>query len=818
MFSNYIIIALRNLWKNKTQSAILIGGLAAGMAACLLLLQYVSYELSFDSFHSKADNIYRVVNERFQEGKSIQKGTITYPTIGAAMAKDFPEVVNHTRIKAGGKVFLRLGEKLAEQEGMLWVDEHFPEMFDFPTLAREGGQIMDLPFQVAITRSVADIYFPWVKGNYNDVVGKEIYFGNGKDPFKIVAVFEEVPANSLLKFKVLGSFATMIQSNKPGAYDSWNWSDFWHYLELKPGTDATAFAAKFPAFSERYFQGNKVSGSTEVFSLQPLREAHLYSKGLEYEIGETANGNAVWSLLIVAFFILVIAWINYVNLSSVRAIERAKEVGVRKAIGARRGQLVGQFMTESLLVNLAALGLALPAIELVKPWFASNFGLKSELLNLFANGHYLVPIALSGLLVAGILVSGAYPAWLLSSSPVAGVLKGFFQKNLGGGTLRKGLVVFQFTASIALITATWLVSRQINFMNQQDLGVNLDHVLTIDPPTLTEWDSTYIGKMDAFKDALTAHANIKGATSSNRAPGDAFLGRVFQIQKLGDAASSQAYTCGFINADYNYAETYNLQPLAGRFFTKNDHNPDWDKIENVVVTESAVKMFGYSSNEEAVNKSLRFWDHNWHIVGVLPDFHQKSLHEAIEPMMFMPAYSAQNQISVRITGDHLDQTIAFMQKTFLEFFPGNVFKYTFVEENFQKSYEADVRFGNILRFFTLLTMLIACLGLFGLASYTTILRTKEIGIRKVLGASILGITSLLAKDFLKLVIVAIVIASPIAWWAMNKWLADFAYRIDIQWWMFAAAGLAAILVAFVTVSFQSVKAALANPVKSLRSE
>lgn len=818
MLSNYLKIALRNLWKNKFQSAILIGGLAAGMGACMLLLQYVGYELSFDRFHTKADRIYRVVNERIQEGKTIQKGTITYPTIGPAMMKDYPEIANTTRILTGGKVFIRLGDKLEEQDGMFWTDEHFLEIFDFPVLAKERDQALKEPDELAITRTVADTYFPWAKGDYNAVIGKELLVGSRGNAFKVTVVFDDIPANSLLHFKVLGSFATIPRDRGKESIESWTWSDFWHYIELKPGTDVAALQAKFPAFSERYFQGTKVSGSQEVFSLQPLKDAHLYSKDLEYEIGQTANGRAVWSLLIVAFFILVIAWINYVNLSSVRAIERAKEVGVRKAIGAGRGQLIGQFMMESLLVNLSALALAFPAIQLIKPWFAANFDLKPELLHLISPGNYFLIALLGGLILTGILVSGAYPAWLLSSSPVSGVLKGFFQKNLGGGTLHKGLVVFQFTASIALITATWLVSRQIRFMSQQDLGVNIDHVLTVDPPSMTQWDSTYIGKIDAFKRALTAHTNIKAATTSNRTPGDPFLGRVFQIQKMGDGGSDQPYTCGFINADFNYANTYNLQPLAGRFFYETDHNPDWDKLESIVLTASAAKMFGYPSNEDAIGKRLRFWDHNWNVVGVLPDFHQKSLHHAIEPILFVPSYSTGNQVSLRVAGEQVDQTIAFIQKTYLEFFPGNIFKYTFVNEQFQKLYEADIRFGNILGFFTLLTMLIACLGLFGLASYTTILRTKEIGIRKVLGASVAGITGLLAKDFLKLVVIAILIATPIAWYFMQQWLTDFAYRIEIHWWTFVVAGLTALIVALLTVSFQSIRAAMANPVKSLKSE
>ncbi len=796
----------------------LVGGLAVGMAACMLLLEYVSYELSFDHFHTRADRIYRVINERFVDGKPTQKSPITYPPVGAAMAEEFPEIANHTRLKPAGDIIVRLDDKIAEQKGMYWADAHFFEIFDFPILAQKNNPLLDVPNELAISRSVAAAYFPGAKGDFNSIIGKDLFLGADDQPYKIAAVFENTPDNSLLQFQVLGSFATLISNRGKEKFDSWKWSDFYHFVELKPGTAAAMIEAKLPAFCERHFQGATVTGSTEVLSLQALKDAHLYSKGLEYEIGETTNGRAVWSLLIIAFFILVIAWINYVNLASVRAMERSKEVGVRKVIGANRAQLIGQFMMEAMLVNGAALALAVLAIQVIKPWFAANFGLKPDLLTLLSGTNTSLLLAFGGMMLTGVIISAAYPAWLLSASPVAGILKGFFQKNLGGGGLRKILVVFQFTASIALITGTWLVSRQITYMNQQDLGVTIDHVITIDPPQMTNWDSTYISRLNTFKNTLTTNPNIRAAASSNRSPGDPFLSRIFQIQKSGDGGGNQAYTCGFINADYQYAATYGLQPLAGRFFRENDHNPDWDRLENIVLTESAVKMFGFPSNEAAIQQGLRFWDHNWHIVGVLPDFHQKSLHTAIEPLLFIPSYSNGNKISVRVAGDNLDQTLAFAKKTYLEFFPGNVFQYTFVADDFQKLYAADVRFGNILGFFTLLTILIACLGLFGLASYTTILRTKEIGIRKVLGASVAEITGLLAKDFLKLVVIAVLIASPLAYLFIQQWLADFAYRVDVPWWIFAGAGLAAVSIAFLTVGFQSVKAALMNPVKSLRNE
>lgn len=818
MLQNYLKIALRNLWRNKAQSAILIGGLAAGMCACMLLLQYVSFELSFDDFHAKKDRIYRVVNERIQDGKTIQKGTITYPTIGAAMAKDFPEVANHARIMTGGEVFIRHEDKLALQDGFLWVDEHFCEMFDFPILAKSDDRFLAETNQVVLTRSVADFYFPGAKGNYSEVLGKIVFLETDNNPYKITGVCADVPANSSLKFKALSSFASVINRAGKDADESWTWSDFWHYIELKPGVDVAALQAKFPAFSDRYFRGTEVSGSKEVFSLQPLKDAHLYSAGLEYEIGETANGKAVWSLLIIAFFILIIAWINYINLSSVRAIERAKEVGVRKVVGARRSMLMGQFLTEALAVNVLALLLAGWGAELIKPWFAANFDLEASALQFAPAGNWFLPLSMLGLMLAGVLFSGAYPAWLLSSPHVSSVLKGVFQKNIGGGQLRKALVVFQFTASIALITATWLVSRQIDFMNKQDLGIDIDQVVAIDGPRLTRWDSTFISKMNAFKGKLLTNPNIKSAATSNRTIVDGWHGRVFQIEKTSDNPSGEQFTSSFITTDYGYAETYGINPLAGRFFLESDHKPDFDQLDKTVVTETTVKMFGYASNEAAVGQTIKFWNRNWTIIGVLPDFHELSLHHAIEPLLFVPAYSPGGAISLRVEGGDMTATLGFVQTTFRDFFPGNVFEYEFLNEAYGKLYDADARFGRILGFFTLLTILIACLGLFGLASYMTFLRTKEIGVRKVLGASTAGIVALLSRDFLKLVILSLVIASPVAWYFMHQWLQEFPYHINIEWWVFVIAGISALAVAFLTVGAQSMKAAWANPVKSLRSE
>lgn len=819
MFKNNLKIALRNLLKNKTQSSILISGLTIGMAACFLLLQYVNFELSFDDFHSKKENIYRVVNERIQNGQTVQKGTITYPTISPALVEEFPEVKNAARIAYSTDMMVTMGDKIEPIEPGLWVDEHFFEIFDFEILAREDLNLLDEPNEIVLTRHLADRYFPAAKGNYEQVIGEVLQIDQYSDPFKIVGVCEDIPANSSIQFELLTSYASCIRYWGEGAGNSWTWSDFYHYLELEPEAEIAAVESKLVTFSERHFKGTEVSGSQEVFTLQALKDAHLYSANLEYEISKTANGQAVWSLLIIAFFILIIAWINYVNLSSVRAIERAKEVGVRKVLGATKKQLVRQFLAEALAVNVCSLLLAIGIVQILSPWFASNFGITANSLSFFSGSSlnaYLF-LTLFGLIALGVIVSGVYPALLLSTAQVTNVLKGVFAKKQSGTYLRKGLVVFQFTMSIAMIAATWFVARQIDFMSQQDLGFKANQIMTINSPELTQYDSTFIERMDAFKAELSKIPMVNSAATSNRKPGEQ-MGRLFQIHKVGTGDSEQTYTSNFIVVDFEYAKTYELEPLAGRFFRKTDHSLDGNLIDKIVVNEAMVKMLGFASNEMATQQKINFDNKDWQIVGVLPDFHQRSFHHQIEPIVFAPFYGTSHLISLNVSNQNISETIGQVKTTYQEFFPGNAFQHGFLDEHFQLLYEADLRFGRILSFFTLLTIFIACLGLFGLASYTTYLRTKEIGVRKILGASATSIIALLSTDFLKLVVIALFLGLPLAWYATDFWLQDYAYRISMDWWVFALAGIGAIGVAFLTVSFQSVQAALANPISALKDE
>ena len=500
MFQNYFKTALRNLDKNRTQTTILVGGLTAGMAACILLLQYVGFELSFDRFHTKKDQIYRVVNERIQNGESIQKGTITYPTIGRTMAEEYPEIKNATRLAYSSDFMITHENEVTPTELGLWADEHFFEIFDFKLLVRNDVNVLDETNELILSRSLTEQLFPASKGDYEPILGKELKIDRYREPFKIVGVCEDVPENSLLQFDLLLSYVSTKRYWGEGTDNSWTWSDFYHFIELEKGTDVVALEAKFADFSERHFRGTEVSGSEEIFTLQPLIDAHLYSQDLEYEIGETTNGRAVWSLLIITFFILLIAWINYVNLSSAKAIERAKEVGVRKVLGATRGQLIRQFLTEAFTLNLISFLFALGLVQMLSPWLQNSVGIQASGFSFFAADSVGIFIVLGfiGLILLGVLISGIYPAWLLSSSQVSSVLKNVFMKNLGGANLRKGLVIFQFTISIALITVTWIVSRQIDYMSQQDLGIDIEQVMTVNSPEMTNFDSIFIDKMNTF--------------------------------------------------------------------------------------------------------------------------------------------------------------------------------------------------------------------------------------------------------------------------------------------------------------------------------
>jgi len=819
MLKSYLTTAWRNIRKNKVFSFINVIGLSIGLAACLLILQYVNFELSYDQFNSNIGDIYRVYNDRYQNGKLIQHGTITYSGIGKAMQHDFPEVVDHARVEPFGKVIISHEKKKFGDQQMFGVDNSFLTMLSYPLLAGDMASALVQPYTAVITESAANRYFGAKGNDVASVLGKTLIVGTDSIPYKITGVLRDVPENSHLRFDLLSSYLTLYSGRDPWKEADYDFkdSDFWHYIRLKHGTDYKALEAKFAGFSDRYFQGDKVSGSVEKFHLQPLEKAHLYSD-FEYEVGKTGSATVVWGLLIIALFIIVIAWVNYINLSTARSSERAKEVGVRKVIGAEKGQLIRQFLMESFLINLFALFLGIAFMFLLQPAFNAliDHHLSFTYLLQKSMGGYSITIGLLILVLTGIFVSGFYPAFVLSSFRPILVLKGKFSTSRGGVLLRKGLVIGQFGITVMLIIGSLVVYRQVRYMNSQELGMNIDRVLIVKPPVLTAWDSTFISRMNSMTHDLSQIPGIQGAaTSWNTMGGE--TGRSFNIRRL-DQDNTVHFTMRHNAISMGWLDLYKIKVIAGRDYTYTDYNPDFSKVHNLIINESATKLLGFKEPKDALGQTILRGQRQWTVVGVINNYHQKSLRYPIEPTMLMPAYGTGSSISIKVNTQDMPATIATVKKVYDNYFPGNYFDYFFLDARYNAQYASDQLFGKAFAIFAGFAIFIACLGLLGLSLFATAQRTKEIGVRKVLGASIANIVLLLSRDFIGLVVIAFLIASPLAWLIMHKWLQDFAYRIDIEWWVFVLAGFLAVTIALATISYQAIRAAAANPVRALRSE
>jgi putative ABC transport system permease protein len=819
MLKSYLVTAWRNIRKNKFFSAINVIGLAIGMAACLLILQYVNFELSYDQFDKNLPDLYRVYNDRYQNGKLIQHGTITYSGVSKAMQDDYSEVVDYSRAEPYGKVIISSGPKKIGDQDVLAVDNSFLSMFSYDLVAGDRRTALKQPYSLVITASAANRYFGIKDNDLASALGKAIIMGTDSIPYKVTGIIKDVPENSHLAFDILASYITMLAGRNPYKEADYNFteSNFWHYVQLRPGTDYKALEAKFPAFSDKHFQGNKVSGSVEKFYLQPVSRAHLYSD-FEYEIGETGSATVVWGLLIIALFIIVIAWVNYINLSTARSAERAKEVGVRKVIGAARTQLIRQFLMESFLINIIAVLLAVGLMFALQPAFNTLIGHQLSFFYLLQRSMsgYTITFGLLGLMLLGIFVSAFYPAFVLSSFRPILVLKGKFSASKKGIILRKGLVVGQFAITVALIVGSLVVYRQIRFMNKQDLGMNIDHILMLQPPMLTGFDSAFIDKENTFTHELSRLPGVTGAASAWNPMGGE-TGRNFDIRRA-DQDNSVHFTMRQNGVSAGFIGLYNIRLLAGRDFANTDFNPDFGKLHNLILNERATKLMGFGTPQEAIGKSIYRGGKLWTVIGVVDNYHQKSLRFQLEPTLLLPAYSTYSQIAVKINSADVASTVAAARKTFDAFFPGNYFNYYFLDDHYNDQYANDRLFGKAFGIFAGFAIFIACLGLLGMSLFATMQRTKEIGVRKVLGASVGNIVLLLSGDFIRLVLIAIVIASPVAWFIMHRWLQDFAYRVDVAWWVFAVAGILAVAIALITISYQAIRAALANPVKSLRSE
>lgn len=810
----------RRLLANKSFLLINVTGLALGITACILIIQYVNFELSYDHFNKNINNIYRIVHDRYQQGKLVQHSTMTFSGISRAMKNEFPEVQDFSRVEPYRVEVMSFGDKKIADHRAVAVDNSFLSMFSYPLLIGDRKTALIEPNSLVLTEKLARSLSDNPR-QLESLIGKAIIFDRDSVPYKITGICRDVPENSHLHFDLLMSYNSLYSKAGNNRWENSNFNfteaSFWHYIQLKPGTDYRSLEKKFATIVPKYMKDSKAAGNDEKFSLQPLKSAYLYSN-FEFELGRTGNGVVVWSLAVIAAFILILACINYVNLSTAKSIERAREVGVRKVIGATKAMLVRQFLKESIVITIIALMVAFVFIQLVQNSFNGLIGHQLSLKYLFVKGSigYAMSVGFLGVMLTSFFLSALYPAFVLSGFAPVKVLKGKFLHSAGGTQLRKYLVIGQFAVTIILLFGSLVVYRQMNYMSSQPLGYDIDQVLILRRPVLMPRNVPFRNTATNFISELQRLPNVSGAAVSGRIPGNE-LGKQNDVYRT-DKVNAPKITVSNMGIDHHFLKLYKMQLVTGRNFEVTDYHDSISKVDRVIINESAADALGFSSAGESVGKPIKLFNRNWTIVGVVKDFHQKSLKYALEPTVLMPTLQGRySTFSVKVETRNLSKTIADISALYAKFFPGNLFDHYFLDEEFQKRYAEERLFGQIFWIFAVLAIVIACLGLAGLALVSTTQRAKEIGVRKVLGASVPNIVLLFYGNLLKPVLMAAAIASPVAWWLMNSWLQDFAYRIDLSPWLFIAAGLFAIVIALMTVSFQTIRTANSNPVKSLRS-
>ncbi len=807
MLRNHLKIALRQLLKNKFITTVNLLGLVLGVMAALFIWQYVHYERSYDEFHEQSDQIYRVRTDRVENGVPFMQFAAGAAFAGKFLKDNFSEVADYVKLKTSSEGVFSTEDNTAFIENkVFYAMPSLFDVFDFSLVQGDSDGALEEPFTACLSESMAQKLF----GRDNPI--GQVVTRNGSDRYEITGVFADCPPNSHIKFNILLSYSTfsdVFYDDTDETETSPWWDGYYTYLLLQPGADPQALEAKIPDAIVRNYD-EEVRDGVELY-LQPLTDIHLTSNYL-IEAEANGDGKAVYFLSIIGIIVLFIAWLNYINLSVARSILRAKEVGVRKVVGSSRKRLIGQFLTETLMVNLFAVTLALVLVKFMHPLFESLVGKEIPQV-LFEQWPFF--LAAIGVLLGGTLLSGIYPAFILSGfQPIQALRSNLAAAARGGNSwLQRSLVVIQFTASVALIAGTLIIYQQLRHLQNTDLGVNVDQTLVIKGPNAA--DSTFVDKARILQEEIEKLAMVDELTSSSTVPGQEVGWTAGGVQRLG-IESEDSYSFHVMAAMPNYSEVYGMNLVAGRHMTEEMGT---DRTA-CLLNEKGVALLEFESAEAAVGEGIEFWGEQFTVVGVIKDFHQESPKAVVEPLILraQPEEWMPNFYSVKLQTQQLSSTLSSIEATWRSVFPGNPFEYFFQDEHFNKQYEADQRFGQIFTLFSIMAIVVSCLGLFALMAFIVERKKKEIGIRKVLGASVSGIVGLLSRDFMKLVIVALLIATPLAWYVMSGWLDNFAVRTDIQWWVFALAGVLAMLVAFATISFQSIRAALANPVNSLRSE
>jgi len=793
MLKNYLKTTIRYLLVNKAFSIINIIGLATGICVCFFALLYVQFELSRDSYNKQADRIYRLVTDiKTPLGTNYQSASTP---MGPAIATTYPEV------KAAARVFMddliiQSNPNNATKEEVAYADASVFSIFTWPLLRGDSRHLFDAPYNVVLSESAAKKYF-----GDADPIGKTLLI-NGQQNAAVTGIMKDIPYNSHLRVDMLFSMSSLVSANWE---HNWKSFGFYTYLLLQPGVDAAQLSAKLPAFVKANMDQSQVKYK---LSIEPLKKVYLYGYPRGHRTGSSESGNInnIYVFSIVAAFVLFIACFNFINLTTAFSLKRAREVGVRKVLGASKKQLVLQFFMDAVFLCLIAFFIALLLAAFLLPLFNRLSGTITST-NVFEHLSYVSYLLLIAIVVG--LLSGIYPALFLSGFKPVNSLKKQFMPGNNSLLFRKSLVVAQFTISIVLIVATLVVYTQLDFMQNQALGFKKEHKLVID----YQFDKRINEHATAVKQQFLNISGIKGACLSSSIPGtpnnsySVFLDDSHNLQQ--EIPADSYYT------DDDFLKQYGIKIVAGRGFI-TQYDTERNKV--LLINEAMVKKLGYKNPDEAIGKRFRQFAGEGTVVGVVKNFHVHSSQEVIKPLFIRPANGFFTCLTLDISSDHVQQVVNQVEKQWKQIAPGLPFVYFFADEAYNKQFIAQLRFGRLFICFSALAILISCLGLIGLSAFSAAQRKKEIGVRKVLGASVMNITALLSKEFVKLVLLAFIIASPLAWWAMNNWLQDFAYRIQISWWLFIYSGVTALLVALFAVSFQAIKAAMANPVKSLKTE
>lgn len=801
----YLKIAFRYLFKNKLYSFINIAGLAVGIASFVLIMLYVNYEYAYDTFEG-SENVQRLYMDYTEEGVFVPGDAQTYNLSGPTLKEAFPEIKEFVRLGHITDVTFKYNNNLINGEKGALADPSYFDVFKYPLLKGDLNMVLKNPYTILLTESLARKIF----GNENPI-GKslQVFYG-GQKVFTVDGVLKDFPKNIHMKNDFLISFNSMNtwEGYRDNPEPNWNGNNLFTYIKLDKNTDVALMKKKIMDF--------KVEALPfERHNMEPLEDIHLYSDK-PYEAEANGSASRVRFLLAIALIIIILSWLNYVNLSTAKSLERVKETGIRKVAGAQKLQIIVQSLLESIVLNLVAVVISTIIIFIALPLFNNYIG--KELALGFSTLKNFLPVI--GFIFLGTLVSGMYPAFILSNFSTAKALKGEIRSSGNGLTLRKTLIVGQFLATIVLLIGTIVVTKQIDFLQNQPIGANLDQVLAVNGKVMgNKSDSLIRNDIEVFKNELKNLSYVKTTTLAQTYPGGEYdnlassVGITYPNGTRDDTRIWYNYVVG-----PEYFELMNMEFVAGSPFMENSQG----RSSEIVLNERFVKHMGISKMQDAVDKTVKFFGEDWVISGVIKDYHHFGLKTAIEPMLLRYNRNVSNVLVKIEQGSvstvEINGIISQIESNWKKRFPQSTFNYTFLNQKFEAQYNEDKAFGSAFRIFTILAILIASMGLFGLTSYTVVQRKKEIGIRKVNGATIAQVLTLLNKDFVKWVFFAFIIAVPISWYAMNKWLEGFAYKTDLSWWIFILAGFTALTIALLTVSWQSFKAAIQNPVSSLRDE